>query len=64
MTLTIDQRLQVAQIAKELTLEYGGKIKYTDTATGAAMNDNLANNIDKLYSTFFNSIEAQVTKDY
>lgn len=57
MALTYDQRLKVADIAKELTLQFGAQLTYTDTSNGTSMNKELTEQVNELYSQFFTNVE-------
>jgi hypothetical protein len=63
MKLTVDQKIQVAQIAKELTLQFAGKMKYTDTSTRESMNEGLTQSITTLYATIYNSIKNEISEE-
>ncbi|WP_041580215.1 hypothetical protein [Bacillus sp. 1NLA3E] len=56
MSLSNEQRLQVAQLAKEITIQFAGHLKYTDNSTSSAMNKNLSENISSLYVETYNTI--------
>jgi hypothetical protein len=63
MGLNYEQRLQVAQMAKELTKEFGSKLKYTNTSSNQAMNDDLTNLVTAFYSTVYDSIVNKIEEE-
>lgn len=55
MGLNNEQRLQIAQIAKEITLQFAGKL-HLDTSTSESINRSLTENVSDFYVKTFNTI--------
>lgn len=56
LSLSYEQRLKVAEMAKEITISFGGRLQITNTATKQDMNDSVSEAVNKMYSESFSQI--------